>query len=70
MPSARRAATSMALKFKTKEEVPAEHLALYAEREGAWVVDMDGAVDKSKLDEFRNTNVMLLTNRDDLKRRS
>ena len=44
----------MALKFKvkSKEEIPAEHAALYAEREGAWVLDVDGAVDKSKLDGF------------------
>jgi hypothetical protein len=44
-------------KFKTKDEVPVEHLALYAERDGAWVLDVEGAVEKAKLDEFRNTNV-------------
>jgi len=31
-------------KFKTKDEIPAEHLPLYAEREGAWVLDVDGSV--------------------------
>ena len=56
-------------KCKTKDEIPAEHLPLYAEREGAWVLDVDGAVEKSKLDEFRNTNVSLLKERDDLKQR-
>jgi hypothetical protein len=56
-------------KFKTKEEIPAEHLPLYAEREGAWVLDVDGAVEKTKLDEFRTTNVSLLKERDDLKKR-
>ena len=62
---------TMALKykFKTKDEIPAEHLALYAEREGAWVLDVDGAVEKTKLDEFRTTNVSLLKERDDLKKR-
>jgi hypothetical protein len=55
--------------FKTKEEIPAEHLPFYAEREGAWVLDVDGAVEKGKLDEFRNTNVALLKERDDLKKR-
>ncbi|MGD0614233.1 MAG: hypothetical protein ABSA69_02190 [Verrucomicrobiota bacterium] len=30
---------------------------------------MDGAADKSKLDEFRSTNVALLKERDDLKKR-
>ncbi len=61
----------MALKFrfKTKDEIPAEHLPLYAEREGAWLLDVEGAVDKAKLDEFRTTNVSLLRERDDLKRR-
>ena len=63
--------TTMPLKFKckTKEEIPAEHLPLYAERDGAWVLDVDGAVEKAKLDEFRSTNVALLKERDDLKKR-
>ena len=61
----------MALKFryKTKEEIPSEHSNLYAEREGAFVLDVEGAVDKSKLDEFRSSNVALLKERDDLKKR-
>jgi hypothetical protein len=52
----------MALKFKykTREEVPAEALALYAEREGAWQLDVDGVADKAKLDEFRTNNTALL----------
>jgi hypothetical protein len=51
----------MALKFryKTKEEVPAESQSLYVERDGAWMLDVDGAVDKSKLDEFRTNNITL-----------
>ena len=56
-------------KFKTKDEIPPENLPLYAEREGAWVLDVDGAVEKSKLDEFRNTNVSLIKERDGLKKR-
>ena len=60
---------ALKFKFKTKEEIPTEHLSLYAEREGAWVLDVDGAVEKTKLDEFRNTNVSLLKERDDLKQR-
>lgn len=61
----------MALKFKYagREQVPAEQAALYVEREGAWVLDAEGVVEKSKLDEFRNTNVTLLKERDDLKKR-
>jgi hypothetical protein len=51
----------MALKFrfKTKEEIPAESQSLYVERDGGWVLDVDGAVDKSKLDEFRTNNITL-----------
>src|SRR5688572_20573724 len=51
----------MPLKFKyaAKQEIPPEHLSFYVEREGAFVLDADGAVDKSKLDEFRSTNVGL-----------
>ena len=49
----------MALKFKTKDEIPAEHLPLHAERDDAWLIDVDGAVEKTKLDEFRATNVTL-----------
>jgi hypothetical protein len=61
----------MALKFKyrTKEEIPAEHLAFYAEREGAWQLDVEGAADKTKLDEFRNNNLALLKQVDDFKKR-
>jgi len=56
-------------KCKTKDEIPAEHQSLYAEREGAWVLDVDGAVEKAKLDEFRNNNVALAKERDELKKR-
>lgn len=61
----------MALKFKckAKEEIPAEVLPFCAEREGAWVLDADGVADKTKLDEFRSNNVVLLKQVEDLKRR-
>ena len=65
---------ALKFKFKTKDEIPADHLPLYAEsRDGnggsAWILDVEGAVDKSKLDEFRHTNVSLLKERDELKKR-
>ena len=60
---------ALKFKFKTKDEIPAEHLPLYAERDGAWLLDVDGAVEKTKLDEFRTTNVSLLKERDELKKR-
>jgi hypothetical protein len=56
-------------KFKTKDEIPGEHLALYAERDAAWVLDVEGAAERAKLDEFRHTNVALLKERDELKKR-
>ena len=61
----------MALKFKhqTKAEIPADLHPLYVEREGTWVLDVEGAVEKSKLDEFRNHNAALSQERDELKRR-
>jgi hypothetical protein len=61
----------MALKFKyaSKELIPAEQSAFYVERDGAWCLDADGAVEKSKLEEFRATNVAILKERDDLKKR-
>jgi len=61
----------MPLKYKypSKDQVPAEQAALYVERDGAWILDADGVVEKSKLDEFRTTNVTLLKERDDLKKR-
>jgi hypothetical protein len=36
---------------------PAEHLSLYEERDGAWVLAVEGAAEESKLDEFRNSNI-------------
>ena len=58
----------MALKFKftSKEQIPAEHAALYVERDGAFVLDAEGAVDKSRVDEFRTNNLALKKQLDDL----
>ena len=58
----------MALKFKykSKDEVPAEHLSLYVERDGAFVLDAEGAVDKARVDEFRTNNLALKKQLDDL----
>jgi len=51
----------MALKYKyaTKQEIPAEHQSFYIERDGAWLLDADGVVSQSKLDEFRQNNIAL-----------
>src|SRR4051794_19471506 len=60
---------ALKFKFKSKDEVPAEMQNLYVEREGSWVLDVDGAVDKAKLDEFRKNNLTLIKERDELKQR-
>lgn len=61
----------MPLKFKyrSQSEIPPEHAALYLQHDGAWLLDADGAVDKSKLDESRAANAALAKERDDLKKR-
>jgi hypothetical protein len=61
----------MALKYKyqNQAEIPADVAAHYIEREGAWVQDCDGGVDKTKLDEIRQTNINLTRQLDEQKRR-
>jgi len=53
-------------KYKSKEEIPAEHLTFYVERDGAFVLDAEGAVEKYRVDEFRNNNVTLKKQLDEL----
>jgi len=61
----------MALKFKckSKDEVPAEQAALYVEREGEWVLDVEGVVEKAKHDDFRSANVALRKELEEQKKR-
>jgi hypothetical protein len=56
-------------RYETKDLIPAEHLPHYEEREGVWHLEVEGAVDKSKLDDFRANNIALLKERDELKQR-
>jgi hypothetical protein len=51
----------MPLKYqvKTKAEVPAEHAALYIEKDGVLILDVEGVVSKDKLEEFRTNNINL-----------
>ena len=51
----------MALKFKyaSKEEIPAEAVAHYVERDGAFYADIEGATEKAKADELRSHNLEL-----------
>jgi predicted CopG family antitoxin len=61
----------MALKFKgaARDDIPEEQRALYVERDGVWLLDVDGAVEKAKLDEFRANNTALPRQLDEHKKR-
>lgn len=50
------------LKFKYDNEadIPAEVKKYYVERDGAWFLNADGAVEKKKLEEFRNNNTAIM----------
>jgi len=52
----------MSLKYKanTKDEIPPEHQSLYVERDGVWMLDLDGVVDESDFHELSPTEVPLL----------
>ncbi len=60
---------ALKFKFKSRDEIPAELQPHYVERDGAWTLDADGVVEKAKLEEFRATNVAILKERDDLRKR-
>ena len=51
----------MALKSKyaTAAEIPADQKPFYVEKDGAFILDAEGVVEKTKLDEFRNNNIAL-----------
>ena len=61
----------MPIKFraKTKEEIPSQLQSLYVERDGAFVLDVEGAVDKARVDEVRASNVALASQLAEQKRR-
>jgi hypothetical protein len=61
----------MALKFKckSKEEVPAELQSFYLEREGAFVLDVEGAVDRARVEEVRASNIALTSQLAEQKKR-
>jgi hypothetical protein len=61
----------MALRFKytAKDEIPAEHSSLYVERDGAFMLDAEGVVEKARFDESRASNAALTRERDELRKR-
>ena len=44
---------ALKLKYRDVKEIPAGDERHYVEREGAWMLDVEGVVEKAKLDEFR-----------------
>jgi hypothetical protein len=50
---------ALKFKFKTKDEIPPELQSLYVERDGAWILEVEGMVEKSKHEEFRTNNIAL-----------
>lgn len=60
----------MPLKFQVAslDEVPEAQRQLYTQHDGRFFLDVDGAVSKEKLDEFRTTNIELKRQMDELKK--
>ena len=56
-------------RYQTKDQIPSNHQPFYTESDGAWVLDADGVIEKSRLDEFRNQNATLKQQLDDLQKR-
>ena len=48
------------------EEIPEEDRSLYVERDGAFVLDVEGVVSQDKLKEFRDNNIKLMKEREEL----
>src|ERR1041384_1258250 len=60
---------AMKFKFKSKDEIPAGDLSRYVERDGAWYLDVEDAVEKSKHDEQRAIALAAVKERDEDKKR-
>ena len=58
----------MALKavLENKEEIPAGTEAFYEEQDGKYILKVEGMSEKSKLDEFRNSNIELRNKLDEV----
>src|SRR5687767_1433127 len=56
-------------KYNSKQDVPTEHQPLYTERDGAWFLNAEGAVDSSTADELRKQKSALQQQLDELNKR-
>src|SRR5258705_401183 len=61
----------MPLKYRydKQTDVPSDQVSFYTEHNGSFILDVDGAIDKSRLEELRTSNVALAKERDDLRQR-
>jgi hypothetical protein len=56
-------------RYATEGDVPEKFKELYKEVSGVWVIDCEGASDKEKLKEFRDSNTKLLKDLEEIKER-
>jgi hypothetical protein len=56
-------------KYEKQADVPQEVTQLYSEQNGAYLLNVEGAVDRTKLDEFQKEKISLLNQLDEVKRR-
>jgi hypothetical protein len=54
--------------YEKQEEVPEALKGEYVEKDGKWILQVDGAVAKSVHDEFRNNNIRISRERDEHKK--
>jgi hypothetical protein len=55
--------------LKSKDEIPAGLESHYVERDGVWLLEVEGQHEKSKVDEFRANNIALSNELKELKKR-
>jgi hypothetical protein len=54
-------------RYANQSEIPEALKSFYIEKDGGWVIDIEGAADAAKLNEFRDNNIALAKERDTLK---
>jgi hypothetical protein len=60
---------NLKFKYQKQEDIPAELSQLYSEHNGAFLLNVDGAIDQTKVDDFRSENQSLLQQLDEVKKR-
>src|SRR4051794_16733996 len=60
---------NLKFKYQKQEDIPSELSQLYSEHNGAFILNVDGAIDQTKVDDFRSQNQSLLQQLDEVKKR-